>query len=170
MQLLKTNITNTCQCAATRAIRAFMRFFIWYERKSARGWARCCRTADPTFENERPVPWDTRSPPLNGLSLPCNCLNQRLSVWPGSLPPKLPSPLHRSCLAFLLPFCAWSKTSWLALLITLAYHSDVYFLVILTMVSLWRTKPCTRNSLLTETLILRIWCIPYLQINLKRQS
>lgn len=70
---------------------------------------------------------------------------------------------------FFCRFVPGSKTSWLALLITLAYHSDVYFLVF-TMVSLWRTKPCTRNSLFTETLIPRIWCIPYLQINLKRQS
>lgn len=71
---------------------------------------------------------------------------------------------------FFCRFVPGSKTSWLALLITLAYHSDVYFLIVFTMVSLWRTKPCTRNGPSIETLILRIWCIPYLQTNFKRQS
>lgn len=49
-------------------------------------------------------------------------------------------------------FVPGCKTSLSALLITLAYHSDVYFLVALTMVSLWRTKPCTRNSLFNRDL------------------
>lgn len=106
--------------------------------------------------------------PLNGLSLPCNYLNQETSLALFHL-----NYLLRYTGVVWHFFChsvPGSKTSWLVLLLTLAYHSDVYFLVIFTMVSLWRTKPCTRNSLLTETLILRIWCIPYLQINLKRQS
>lgn len=170
MHLLKTTIMATRQCAATRALRAFMRFSIWYERKSASGGARCCRTANPTFRNERPVPWDAHLSHKMAYFLPCNYPNRQtlclmwLFRW-NYLLFDAGVVWHFFC-----HFVPGSKTSWLALLITLAYHSDVYFLIIFTMVSLWRTKPCTRNSLLTETLILRIWCIPYLQVNLKRQS
>lgn len=142
---------NICQRPTTKVIRAFMHFFIWHESKPARGWARCHGTADPTFENEHPVPWDSSTPPKwLGFALQ--------SPKPGELLSDV-ALLHWNYLLFhtgvawrvFCHFVPGPKTSSFPLLITLAYHSDVYFLVIFTIVSLWRTKPCTRNSLLTET-------------------
>lgn len=58
-------------------------------------------------------------------------------------------------------FVPGCKTSLSALLITLVYHSDVYFLEVFTMVSLWRTNPCTRNSLFNRDLntkdLVHVW-------------
>lgn len=113
----------------------------------------------------------TPTTPINGSSSPCK-LSQ-----PGDLPCDM-ALSHWNCLRlhagavwqFFCHFVPVSKTSSFALAIPLAYHSEVYFFVIFTIVSLWRTKPCTRISLRTETLTLKIWCIPYLQRNLKGKA
>lgn len=149
-QLLRVSVMDSCQESHWESISSFMP----YEGKSASGLTQCHRTANPIRTTQC-------------SSLPCNHPSQDTCPTAWVSHTELPSPSWRSIWRFFCHSAPGSETSLLALVITLAYHSEVYFLVIFTMVSLWRTKPCTRNGLGTETLILKIWWFPYLQRNFK---